>query len=120
MDDAQLKERLTGGVSELIIWGNYNIKEAGVTDEQFYRVLMEFYRTAEDKWPMLTPKTAEWGENEDVVTGVLVCLPMCWEIPVTGIADDAAVSGCRRGRAALPRRRVRRPGAGSFGVTGSG
>ena len=63
MDDAQLKERLTGGVSELIIWGNYNIKEAGVTDEQFYRVLMELYREAEDKWPTLTPKTTEWKKT---------------------------------------------------------
>ena len=92
MDDAQLKERLTDGVFELIIGGNYNIKEEGVTDEQFYRVLMELYRTAEDKWPTLTPNTAEWGKNRDVVIGVLLCLPKCGEIPVKDFLLDYASS----------------------------
>lgn len=77
MDDARLKEWLKGGLFELLLWQDYDIKASGVTDEQFHRVLMDLYREAEDKWPTLTPNTDEWNYNQKVVEGVLGCLPMC-------------------------------------------
>lgn len=79
MDDARLKEWLKSGLFELLLWRDFDIKASGVTDEQFYRVLMELYREAEDKWPTLTPDTDAWRHNLLVVEGVLGCLPMCGE-----------------------------------------
>jgi hypothetical protein len=46
MDDARLKERLKGGLFELLVWDNYDIDKAGVSAEQFHRVLMELYDEA--------------------------------------------------------------------------
>ena len=92
MDDAALKEWLTGGLFELLIWKGFDIKETGVTDEQFHRVLMELYSEAEEKRPQLTPKTDEWNENRLTVEGVLACLPMCGDIPVKDFLLDYAVS----------------------------
>ena len=79
MDDARLKEWLKSGLFELLLWRDFDIKASGVTDEQFYRVLIELYREAEDKWPTLTPDTDAWRHNLLVVEGVLGCLPMCGE-----------------------------------------
>ncbi|MDD2600989.1 MAG: hypothetical protein PHO37_17490 [Kiritimatiellae bacterium] len=105
MDDARLKERLTDGAL-LRLWteehfysgitgetdehSHSELKE--VTDEQFHRVLMEIYNEAEKKRPTLTPNTVEWGQNRDMVVGVLVCLPMCGDIPAKGFLLDYAAS----------------------------
>ncbi len=92
MDDARLKERLTGGLFELMIWKGFDIKNSGVTEEQLHRVLMELYREAEDKWPTLTPATDEWNYNQKIVEGVLACLPMCGDIPVKEFLLEYAVT----------------------------
>ena len=92
IDDARLKDRLTGGVFELVFWKNFDIKSLGATDEQLYRVLMDIYREAEDKWPTLTPGTTEWGQNRITLEGVLGCLPLCGNVPVKDFLLDYAVS----------------------------
>ena len=109
MDDARLKNRLTDGLLRLLTEESLFSRKTGETDkkahselkevtaEQFHRVLMEMYNEAEEKWPTLTPKTAEWGENGDVVIGVLACLPMCGNIPVKDFLLDYAASKEKEG-----------------------
>lgn len=104
MNDAKLKERLTDGLLRYMVGKHFyseltedigdpfshELKE--VTDEQFHRVLMEIYNEAEEKWRTITPNTPEWRRNKDNVVGVLVCLPMCGEIPVKVFLLEYAVS----------------------------
>lgn len=90
IDDTRLKDRLTGGVFELVVWENFDIKQLGATDDQLYRVLMEIYREADGKWKTLTPQTTEWGQNRNWVTGVFACLPLCGSISTKTFLLDYA------------------------------
>jgi len=105
MDDARLKERLVdGGLLRLLTEKHFYSGIAGdtdehylhelkeVTNEQFHRVLMDIYGEAEVQGLALTPNTSAWGQNRDIVVGVLVCLPMCGDIPVKGFLLDYAAS----------------------------
>jgi hypothetical protein len=71
---------------------HYHSELKEVTDEQFHRVLMDLYKEAASKWPMLTPSTEEWTKNKQIVIGVLACLPMCGEVPVQGFLLDYVAS----------------------------
>lgn len=104
MSDAKLKERLTDGLLRYMVQKQFfsepiedvydpfshELKE--VTDEQFHRVLMEIYNEAEEKLLALTPNTPEWEDNKYKVIGVLVCLPLCGEIPVKEFLLEYAAS----------------------------
>jgi len=92
MDDARLKERLKGGLFELLVWDNYDIDKTGVSTEQFHRVLMELYDEAEEKRPSLTHGSEEWRFNQLTVEGVLACLSMCGDIPVKDFLLDYAIT----------------------------
>lgn len=92
MDDARLKERLKGGLFELLVWDNYDIDKTGVSSEQFHRVLMELYDEAEEKRPSLTHGSEEWRFNQLTVEGVLACLSMCGDVPVKDFLLDYAIT----------------------------
>jgi len=86
MEDARLKEWLSGNfiAPESMRWEEIDEFKKGfsVTDEQLYRILMEVYADAQDKWATLTPKTPEWSRNSRTIEGVLGWLPKCGDIPV--------------------------------------
>ena len=86
MDDAKLEDWLSGNFTapESMSWAEIDdFKEQfGVNDDQLYRVLINIYIEARDKWSSSEPKTLEWSRMRRIIEGVITWLPKCEDSPV--------------------------------------